>query len=63
MSLLHGLAVEELPPSKLLVQDPDYPVIVTLRARKRLQDGSCPLGPGMIAFLGSGRCLRQPFQE
>ena len=36
VSFLHGLALEELPPSKLLVQDLDYPVIVTLRARKRL---------------------------
>jgi SAM-dependent methyltransferase len=36
VSFLHGLALEELPRSKLLVQDLDYPVIVTLRARKRL---------------------------
>jgi SAM-dependent methyltransferase len=35
MSFLQGLAVEEVPSPKLLVQDPDYPVIVTLRARKR----------------------------
>jgi SAM-dependent methyltransferase len=34
LSFLHGLALEELPPSKLLVEDPLYPVIVTLRARK-----------------------------
>ena len=34
LSFLHGLASEELPPSKLLVEDPLYPVIVTLRARK-----------------------------
>jgi SAM-dependent methyltransferase len=45
VSLLHGLAMEELPPSKLLAQDPDYPVIVTLRARKRLEDGAYPQGP------------------
>jgi SAM-dependent methyltransferase len=35
-SFLQGLAWEEVPRAKLLVQDPDYPVIVTLRARKRL---------------------------
>ena len=37
LSLLHGLAAEELAPSMLLVEDADYPVVVTLRARKRLQ--------------------------
>jgi SAM-dependent methyltransferase len=36
MSFLQGLALEELPPSKLLVQDSAYPVIVAVRACKRL---------------------------
>jgi SAM-dependent methyltransferase len=44
MSFLHGLALEEVPLSKLLVQDPDYPVIVTLRARRRPRVGSGLLG-------------------
>jgi SAM-dependent methyltransferase len=35
VSFLHGLALEELPRSNLLAQDPNYPVIVTLRARRR----------------------------
>jgi hypothetical protein len=34
VAFLHGLATEELPTSKLLVQDPNYPVIVSLRARR-----------------------------
>jgi len=34
LSLLHGLAAEELTPSMLLVEDADYPVVVTLRARR-----------------------------
>jgi SAM-dependent methyltransferase len=34
-SFLQGLAWEEVPRAKLLVQDADYPVIVTLRARRR----------------------------
>jgi SAM-dependent methyltransferase len=38
-SFLQGLAWEEVPRAKLLVQDADYPVIVTLRARKRLEGG------------------------
>jgi SAM-dependent methyltransferase len=42
VSFLHGVALEELPPSKLLVRDADYPVIVTLRARKRLLAGTGP---------------------
>jgi SAM-dependent methyltransferase len=33
-ALLHGLAVEEIDSAKLDVQDPAYPVIVTVRARK-----------------------------
>lgn len=37
VSFLHGVALEELPRSKLLVQDADYPMIVTLRAVRRLQ--------------------------
>lgn len=40
MSLLQGLALEEVPPSKLLIRDEVYPVIVTVRARKSLQDAS-----------------------
>jgi SAM-dependent methyltransferase len=36
LSLLHGLAFEELPSPMLVVQDADYPVIVTVRARRRL---------------------------
>jgi SAM-dependent methyltransferase len=39
MSFLQGLALEEVPPSKLLVQDADYPVIVTLRAGKHQRGG------------------------
>jgi SAM-dependent methyltransferase len=34
MCLLHGLAVEELAPSMVSVEDSDYPVIITLRARR-----------------------------
>lgn len=46
VSFLHGVALEEVLPAKLLVQDASYPVIVTVRARKRPQDGSGPQGPG-----------------
>jgi glycosyltransferase involved in cell wall biosynthesis len=33
-AFLHGLALEEVPRAKLLVHDPAYPLIVTVRARK-----------------------------
>ena len=33
-ALLQGLAVEEIDPAKLDVQDPSYPVVVTVRAQK-----------------------------
>ena len=38
-SFLQGLASEEVPRAKLLVQDADYPVIVILRARKQRGPG------------------------
>jgi SAM-dependent methyltransferase len=37
VSFLHGVALEEVPASKILVRDADYPMIVTLRAVRRLQ--------------------------
>jgi SAM-dependent methyltransferase len=33
VAFLHGLAAEDLRPEELAVHDPDYPLIVTLRAR------------------------------
>jgi SAM-dependent methyltransferase len=37
VTFLHGVALEEVPASKLLVPDADYPMIVTLRAERRPQ--------------------------
>lgn len=46
VSFLHGVALEEVPPSKLLVEDADYPVIVTLRAvRRRVHLHALPTQP------------------
>ena len=36
VSFLHGVALEEVPPAKLLVRDAAYPMIVTVRACKRM---------------------------
>jgi SAM-dependent methyltransferase len=46
VSFLHGVALEEVPRAKLLVRDAAYPMIITVRAGKRLQDGSSPRGLG-----------------
>ncbi|HEX8925931.1 MAG TPA: hypothetical protein VF786_09080 [Terriglobales bacterium] len=33
-ALLHGLVLDELEPAELAHNDPDYPVIITVRAQK-----------------------------
>ena len=41
---LQGIALHEVPPAKLLVHDPAYPVIVTARARKEPAGGGVRVG-------------------
>lgn len=41
-AFLQGVALEEVPRAKLAVQDPAYPVVVTVRARKPSASGAGP---------------------